>query len=100
MQLTVGLVLVAIGVLLWFWGGWRLSGKKSFFWKIHALGVSDTLGSLFILGGLLVRSFDSWPHLVLAMASVVFWGTALSFVLARLVNEPALTHKATEKDAG
>ena len=102
MQGIVGMVLVGVGVFLWFWGGWRLSGTKSFLWKIHALSVSDTIGSLFILTGLLVRSFDFWPHLLLAMASVAFWGTALSFVLARLINEPTLPgqKESGEEDAG
>jgi hypothetical protein len=53
-------------------------------WKIHALGIADAIGTLFILTALLVGSLKNWPHILLAMGAVVFWGTALSFVLARL----------------
>lgn len=88
MRLTLGAILVGVGVFLWFWGGFHLAGRKSYLWKIHALGIADMIGSLLILAGLLVRSLESWPHLLLAMGSIGFWGTALSFVLARLGAEP------------
>ena len=81
MILTI--LLISIGLFLWFWGGIRLAGKKSYLWKIHALGIADTIGTLFILAGCLVRTTKNWPHLILAMGSVVFWGSALSFLLAR-----------------
>ena len=84
MRLILSTVLVGIGVFLWFWGALRLSGKRSYLWKIHALGISDVIGTLFILTGALVRSLENWPHVLLAMGAVAFWGTAFSFVLARL----------------
>ncbi|RKX47016.1 MAG: sodium:proton antiporter [Verrucomicrobia bacterium] len=99
MRSILGIVLATIGVSLWFWGGFRLAGKKSFLWKIHALGISDTIGSIFILAGLLVRSFEYWPHIILAMAAIGFWGTALSFVLARLGNESIPQENTEEEDA-
>jgi multicomponent Na+:H+ antiporter subunit G len=83
MRVTLSIVLAGIGVLLWFWGGIRLGGRKSYLWKIHAMGIADTIGTLFILAGRLVYSLENWTHLLLAMGSVAFWGTALSFVLAR-----------------
>ena len=84
MRPIIATALVSIGVFLWFWGALHLTGRKSYLWKIHALGIADTVGTLFILTGLLLRSLENWPHVLLAMGSVVFWGTALSFVLARL----------------
>ncbi|MFC1762419.1 monovalent cation/H(+) antiporter subunit G [Planctomycetota bacterium] len=84
MRLMTGAILIGLGVFLWFWGAWHLAGKKSYLWKIHALGIADMIGSLFILAGLLVRSLEYWPHLLLAMGSIGFWGTALSFILARM----------------
>jgi hypothetical protein len=92
----VGIILVSIGVSLWFWGALRLSGSKGYLWKIHALGIADMIGSLFILSGLLVRSLEHWPHLLLAMGCIGFWGTALSFVLARLGSASASSAQTKE----
>lgn len=80
----IAMLMATIGIFLWYWGSFHLAGRKSYLWKIHAMGISDTIGTLFILAGALVHSIENWPHLLLAMGSVVFWGTALSFVLARL----------------
>lgn len=84
MRLILCIAFVSIGVLLWLWGSLRLAGKRSYLWKIHALGIADTIGTLFILTGALLRSFENWPHVLLAMGAVAFWGTAFSIVLARL----------------
>ena len=84
MRLILSNVFVGIGVFLWFWGSLRLAGRRRYLWKIHALGIADTIGTLFILAGALLRSFENWPHVLLAMGAVAFWGTAFSFVLARL----------------
>jgi hypothetical protein len=97
MRLTLGTILVSVGVLLWMWGAWRLAGRRSFLWKIHALGIADMMGSLLIVTGLLVRSLEGWPHLLLAMGSIGFWGTALSFVLARL-GAAATTSQACQEE--
>lgn len=99
MRMTVGAILVGVGVFLWVWGAWRLVGRRSFLWKIHALGIADMMGSLLIVAGLLVRSLEGWPHLLLAMASIAFWGTALSFVLARL-GAVAATAETRRKGGG
>lgn len=89
MRFVISAWLIGIGVFLWYWGAWHLAGKKSYLWKIHALGIADTIGTLFIFAGMLAQSTDSWPHLLLAMGSVGFWGTALSYVLARKGNRRA-----------
>lgn len=88
MRLIASTVLVGIGVFLWFWGGLHLAGKKQYLWKIHALGISDMIGTIFILVGALVKSFENWPHVLLAIGAVAFWGTAFSFVMARLGGDP------------
>ena len=82
--MIISIGLAGIGVFLWIWGGIYLTGKKSYLHKIHALGIADTIGTLFILVGALVHSTEYWPHVLLAMAAVTFWGTAFSFVMARL----------------
>ena len=70
-------------MFLWLWGALRLAGKRSFLWKIHALGISDMVGTFFILVGGLVHSLENWPHMLLALGVVAFWETAFSVVLAR-----------------
>ena len=88
MRLIVSTALVGIGVFLWLWGSLHLIGKKRYLWKIHALGISDMIGTIFILVGSLVHSFENWPHVLLAIGAVAFWGTAFSFVRARLGGDP------------
>ena len=87
MNMPASMVLNGIGVLLWLWGGIRLSGRRTFLWKIHALSISDVVGTVFILAGSLVYAPGNWTHILLALGAVVFWGTAFSIVLARLSNE-------------
>jgi multisubunit Na+/H+ antiporter MnhG subunit len=84
MRLMLATLLAGLGASLWLWGALCLTGKKSYLWKIHALGISDMIGSLFILAGVLLHSTEYWPHVLLAMASIAFWGTAFSLVMARL----------------
>lgn len=87
MRLIVSMILLSLGVVFWLWGTLWLPTRKSLLWKLHALGVADTLGSALIVTGLLVRSPDNWPALTLALISILFWGTMLCFVLARGVGE-------------
>jgi len=84
MQLMIANTLIATGVFLWYWGALQLFHKNRYLWKIHALGIADTVGTLFILSGALLRHGGQWNHILLAMGSVIFWGAALAFVLARL----------------
>ena len=83
MRLTLSMVLLGLGGFFWIWGTAWLLGKRSLWWKIHALGVADTLGSALIAAGLLVRFPEHWAALLLALFFILFWGTMLSFVLAR-----------------
>lgn len=83
MRLTLSAALMALGAVLWLWGTAWLPGRRDLFWKLHALGVADTLGSSLVIAGLLVRAPDQWPALVLALISLIFWGTAIGYVLAR-----------------
>ena len=47
-------VLIGLGILLWFWGTIPLLLRRSIFFRLHALTVSDTIGSLLIVMGLLL----------------------------------------------
>jgi multicomponent Na+:H+ antiporter subunit G len=86
MRLITVMSLLGLGVAFWLWGTLWIPGRRSILWKLHALGVSDTLGSLLIVSGLLVHSPSHWRELSVAFISIVFWGTMLSFVLARAVS--------------
>ncbi|MGQ9837183.1 MAG: monovalent cation/H(+) antiporter subunit G [Cyanobacteriota bacterium] len=74
--------LFAIGVLFWLWGTAPLIGDRSILFKLHSLSVSDTLGSMSIMLGLLLRIPREWPLLVLALISLAIWNTILGYVLA------------------
>jgi hypothetical protein len=55
---------------------------RSILFKLHGLSVSDTLGSMSIMLGLLLRIPREWPLLVLALISLAIWNTILGYVLA------------------
>lgn len=75
-------LLFGIGVLFWLWGTAPLLGDRSILFKLHGLSVSDTLGSMSIILGLLLRIPREWPLLVLALISLAIWNTILGYVLA------------------
>ncbi|MGF1513682.1 MAG: monovalent cation/H(+) antiporter subunit G [Elainellaceae cyanobacterium] len=70
------------GLIFWFWGTVPLLGDRSVLFKLHSLSVSDTLGSMSIVVGLLLRMSREWPLLVLALISLTIWNTVLGYVLA------------------
>ncbi|MGF1491510.1 MAG: monovalent cation/H(+) antiporter subunit G [Microcoleaceae cyanobacterium] len=75
-------LLIGVGIVFWFWGTWPLVGDRSILFKLHSLSVSDTLGSMSIIVGLLLRIPREWPLLVLALISLAIWNTVLGYVLA------------------
>lgn len=79
---TLGYTLISIGLVFWFWGTWPLLGDRSVLFKLHSLSVSDTLGSMSIVVGLLLKIPREWPLLVLALISLAIWNTVLGYVLA------------------
>lgn len=74
--------LFAIGIIFWLWGTLPLLGQRSVLFKLHSLSVADTLGSMSIIVGLLLRIPSEWPLLVLALISLAIWNTVLGYVLA------------------
>ncbi|NJL02031.1 MAG: monovalent cation/H(+) antiporter subunit G [Spirulinaceae cyanobacterium RM2_2_10] len=72
----------ALGMIFWFWGTWPLLGERTILFKLHGLSVADTLGSMSVVVGLLLRIPREWPLLVLAMISLAIWNTVLGYVLA------------------
>jgi multicomponent Na+:H+ antiporter subunit G len=78
----LSLPLLTAGLLFWFWGTWPLLGSESYLRKLHKLSVADTLGSVLMLLGLLLRIPQQWPLLCLALLGLVVWNTIFGYVLA------------------
>lgn len=74
--------LIALGIFFWFWGTFPLLGDRSVLFKLHTLSVSDTLGSMAIVAGLLLKIPREWPLLLLALIALALWNTMLGYVLA------------------
>ena len=74
--------LMVIGVIFWFWGTLPIIGNRSVLFKLHSLSVADTLGSMAIVVGLLLRIPSEWSLLVLAIITLAIWNTVLGYVLA------------------
>jgi multicomponent Na+:H+ antiporter subunit G len=73
---------IGVGLVFWFWGTSSLLTRRSVLFKLHNLSVSDTLGSIAIIFGLLLRRPREWPLLLLAILSLALWNTMLGYVLA------------------
>jgi multicomponent Na+:H+ antiporter subunit G len=73
---------IIVGIVFWFWGTFPLLGKRSVLFKLHSLSVADTLGSMSIIFGLLLKIPSEWSLLVLALISLAIWNTVLGYVLA------------------
>ncbi|QQE64592.1 hypothetical protein GFS31_12730 [Leptolyngbya sp. BL0902] len=73
---------ITLGVVFWFWGTWPLLGPRSVLFKLHSLSVADTLGSMAIVVGLLLKIPSEWPLLVLGLITLALWNTVLGYVLA------------------
>lgn len=78
----LGYSLIGLGIVFWFWGTAFLPSKRSVLFKLHTLSVSDTLGSIAIIAGLLLKLPSEWPLLILAILSLAMWNTMLGYVLA------------------
>ena len=74
--------LIIIGIIFWFWGTFPLLGNRSVLFKLHSLSVADTLGSMSIVVGLLLKIPKEWPLLLLAIITLAIWNTVLGYVIA------------------
>lgn len=82
----LGYGLIGVGIVFWFWGTLPLLGLRSVLFKLHTLTIADTLGSMLIILGLLVKVPRQWPFLILALISLMLWNTMLGYVLAYCSN--------------
>jgi multicomponent Na+:H+ antiporter subunit G len=78
----ISYVCIGIGLFFWFWGTSFLVQQRSVLFKLHNLSVSDTLGSISIIFGLLLMRPRESPLLILAILSLALWNTMLGYVLA------------------
>jgi multicomponent Na+:H+ antiporter subunit G len=78
----ISYICIGVGIFFWFWGTFPLLGKRSVLFKLHSLSVADTLGSMSIIFGLLLKIPSEWSLLILALISLAIWNTALGYVLA------------------
>jgi multicomponent Na+:H+ antiporter subunit G len=75
-------ICIFIGLIFWFWGTAHLVSDRSVLFKLHGLSVADTLGSMLMVVGLLLKIPSEWPLLILGIISLAVWNTMLSYVLA------------------
>lgn len=88
MNNIISYILIVFGNLLWFWGTVPILNKRhSIFYKLHTLTVSDTVGSIFIVIGLLLRDYDHWEILSVATVSLVLWNTFFSYLIATVTKK-------------
>jgi multicomponent Na+:H+ antiporter subunit G len=92
---------IGLGLLFWMWGTPVLLTGRSVLFKLHNLSVADTLGSIAIIFGLLLRRPREWPLLLLAILSLALWNTMLGYVLAHCSSSsdanPSLTIQYEEE---
>ncbi|MBL1210008.1 monovalent cation/H(+) antiporter subunit G [Geminocystis sp. GBBB08] len=74
--------LIIFGLIFWLYGTFYLLSKRSPVYKLHGLSISDTLGSMAIVVGLLWKIPKEWPLLILAIISLAIWNTMLGYVFA------------------
>ncbi|HEY9767478.1 MAG TPA: monovalent cation/H(+) antiporter subunit G [Coleofasciculaceae cyanobacterium] len=86
--------LIVIGIIFWFWGTLPLIGNRSVLFKLHSLSVADTLGSMSIIFGLLLKIPSEWSLLLLAIISLAIWNTVLGYVLAYCSSAGAIKNEA------
>ena len=86
--LALSYLLIIIGLALWLWGTIPILNMKfSIFYKLHTLTVSDTVGSILIIIGLLMRDISHWAILTIATISLILWNTFFSYLLAKVSDE-------------
>ncbi|WP_016949355.1 monovalent cation/H(+) antiporter subunit G [Anabaena sp. PCC 7108] len=78
----ISYTLIGIGIFFWFWGTFHLVSDRSVLFKLHGLSVADTLGSMLIIVGLLLKIPSEWPLLILGIISLAMWNTMLGYVIA------------------
>ncbi len=88
MNNIISYTIIISGIILWFWGTIPILNRKhSLFYKLHALTVSDTVGSILIIVGLLIRNNEQWAILTIATISLILWNTFFSYLIATVTKK-------------
>ena len=88
MNNIISYTIIVSGIILWFWGTIPiLNRSRSLFYKLHTLTVSDTVGSILIIVGLLIRNSEHWAILSIATISLVLWNTFFSYLIATVARK-------------
>ena len=88
MSNIISYTIIISGIILWFWGTIPiLNRSRSLFYKLHTLTVSDTVGSILIIVGLLIRNSEHWAILSIATISLVLWNTFFSYLIATVARK-------------
>ena len=88
MNNIISYTIIIFGIILWFWGTIPiLNRSRSLFYKLHTLTVSDTVGSILIIVGLLIRNSEHWAILSIATISLVLWNTFFSYLIATVARK-------------
>jgi multicomponent Na+:H+ antiporter subunit G len=88
---------IGLGLVFWFWGTSSLLSSRSVLFKLHNLSISDTLGSIAIVFGLLLQRSREWPLLLLAILSLALWNTMLGYVLAYCSSHRFMSRRPTHE---
>ena len=75
MLFWIGFFLMIAGTLLSF-------KEKDFLLKLHFIGISDTVGAVFVILHLVFKNWDVLKSIVMVIL-ILLWGPFLSHVLAR-----------------
>jgi len=76
-------ILTGLGCLLMIWGTLYIMKSLPLIVKLHTLGVSDTLGAMLVVAGLMVRFPARILPLGIAFMALLFWGPLVTYLLAK-----------------
>lgn len=88
-MIIISSVLAGVGCLLMIWGTLYILKPLPLIVKLHTLGVSDTLGAMLVVAGLIVRFPSRIISLGIAFLALLFWGPLVTYLLARGVSREA-----------
>ncbi len=76
-------IMMGLGALLMVWGTLYLLKPVPIIVKLHTLGVSDTLGAMLIVAGLVILHPERIIPLSVAFLALLMWGPMVSYIIAR-----------------
>lgn len=76
-------IVMGLGALLMAWGTLYLLKPVPLIVKLHTLGVSDTLGAMLIVAGLVIIHPERIIPLSVAFLALLMWGPMVSYIIAR-----------------